>query len=119
MARDRQDGRVIGSSRFAGYDADRREVEIGWSFLARSHWGGRHNAEMKRLMLAHAFGSVERVVFRVGPDNRRSQRALEKLGAARAEGRLPPADRPDRVIYQITAAEFNCQRAPGGTSATG
>lgn len=120
VARDRhQDGPVIGSSRFAGYDADRREVEIGWSFLARSHWGGRHNAEMKRLMLAHAFGSVERVVFYVGAGNCRSQRALEKIGAARAVGRRPSADRPDRVTYQITAAEFNRQCAPGGTFAVG
>ncbi len=120
VARDRhQDGRVIGSSRFAGHDASLCEVEIGWSFLARSHWGGRYNAEMKRLMLTHAFGFVERVVFCVGPDNRRSQRALEKIGAVQIEGRRPAAGRPDRVIYQITAAEFNGQRAPGGTFAVG
>jgi len=36
--------RVIGSSRFHAYDAERDEVEIGWTFLARSHWGGRYTA---------------------------------------------------------------------------
>jgi RimJ/RimL family protein N-acetyltransferase len=42
---------VIGSSRFHGYSEERSEVEIGWTFLARSHWGGRYNGELKRLML--------------------------------------------------------------------
>src|SRR5579871_4124130 len=35
---DCKDRRVIGSSRFHGYDDVRSEVEIGWTFLARSHW---------------------------------------------------------------------------------
>lgn len=79
---------VIGSSRFHGYDEAASEIEIGWTFLARSHWGGRYNAEMKRLMLAHAFRYVNRVLFLVGPNNIRSQRALEKIGAVRAGTRV-------------------------------
>ena len=51
-------GKVIGSSRFYGYDPQNSEIEIGWTFLARSHWGGRFNREMKRLMLQHAFRFV-------------------------------------------------------------
>ena len=85
-------GELIGSSRFdgfdqlpgdVGFDQLTGDVEIGWTFLARSHWGGQTNRELKSLMLGHAFQYVERVVFRVGPENRRSQRALEKLGATR------------------------------------
>src|SRR5262245_18780547 len=49
VAVDRKDGRVIGSSRFHGYDEESSEVEIGWTFLARSHWGGVYNREMKHL----------------------------------------------------------------------
>jgi RimJ/RimL family protein N-acetyltransferase len=79
---DRRNGRVIGSSRFAEYDDAKSEIEIGWTFLARSHWGGRYNGEMKRLMLEHAFRFVQRVIFRVGPNNRRSQQALENIGAS-------------------------------------
>src|SRR2546429_9453803 len=41
VAIDTKDGRVIGSSRFHGYDGDKSEVEIGWSVLARSPLGGR------------------------------------------------------------------------------
>jgi len=74
---------VIGSSRFHGYDKAKGEVEIGWTFLARSHWGGKYNGEMKQLMLRHAFRFVRRVVFRIGPQNLRSQRAVEKIGAVR------------------------------------
>lgn len=65
LVTDARDGRVIGSSRFARYDAEKSEIEIGWTFLARSHWGGRHNGEMKRLMLQHAFRFVKSVVFRI------------------------------------------------------
>ena len=78
---DRASGAIIGSSRWQGYDpANGGSVEIGWTFLARSHWGGACNRELKRLMLAHAFGQVERVAFRVGETNLRSRRAMEKIG---------------------------------------
>jgi len=111
VAIDTKDGRVIGSSRFHGYDGDKSEVEIGWTFLARSHWGGRYNGEMKQLMLQHAFRFVDRVVFLVGLHNRRSQRAVEKLGGMRV-GSRPDASGRDSIVYEITAATF----APGGPS---
>ena len=75
-------GAIIGSSRFQNYDPQAGgSVEIGWTFLARSHWGGSTNRELKRLMLAHALAHVRRAVFMVGADNLRSRRALEKIGA--------------------------------------
>lgn len=96
---------MIGSSRFHGYDKDRSEVEIGWTFLARSHWGGVYNAQMKELMLRHAFRFVNCVVFLVGPQNLRSQRAVEKIGGVRA-GSRPDAEGRDSYVYQITASAF-------------
>ena len=100
VAIDRRDGRIIGQSRFHGYDPERSEVEIGWTFLARSHWGGAYNGELKRLMLEHAFRSVQRVVFLIHPENVRSQRAVEKLGAVRAGSRPDGAGR-DSLLYEI------------------
>jgi RimJ/RimL family protein N-acetyltransferase len=100
IAIDAKDGRVIGSSRFHGYDKKRSEVEIGWTFLARSHWGGVYNGEMKRLMLGHAFQFVERVVFLIGPNNLRSQRAVEKIGGVRV-GSRPDGRGGESVVYQI------------------
>lgn len=102
----RTDGRVIGSSRFNGYDPAKSEIEIGWTFLARSHWGGVYNGEMKRLMLAHAFRFVESVIFVVGPNNFRSQKAVEKIGGVRVGTRSKPDGRVD-VVFRITAAEFS------------
>jgi RimJ/RimL family protein N-acetyltransferase len=78
---DTKNKRIIGSTRFHGYDPEKSEVEIGWTFLARTYWGGRYNREMKQLMLGHAFQFVENVVFYVGENNIRSQKATEKIGA--------------------------------------
>jgi len=93
---DNDNQQIIGSTRFYGYDPEKSEIEIGWTFLARKYWGGRYNQEMKRLMLAHAFKFVENVVFYVGEKNLRSQKAMEKIGAikigmeTRAYGNHPP-----------------------------
>jgi RimJ/RimL family protein N-acetyltransferase len=81
---DRKTQRIIGSTRFYGYDPKKSEIEIGWTFLARKYWGGQYNAEMKRLLLNHAFKFVDSVVFFVGEDNVRSQKAMEKVGAIKA-----------------------------------
>jgi RimJ/RimL family protein N-acetyltransferase len=39
---DQSNGRIIGSSRYYGYESELSEIEIGWTFLA-SHWGARAN----------------------------------------------------------------------------
>ena len=77
---DRKSGRIIGSTRFHHHYPDKKQVEIGWTFLAREFWGGDYNGEMKRLMLDHAFGFCDRVVFTVGENNVRSQKAVKKIG---------------------------------------
>lgn len=105
IATDTQSGQVIGSSRYYGYDPDKNEVEIGWTFLARSYWGGRYNGEMKRLMLEHAFRFVDRVVFLIGFENVRSQRAVEKIGAVHI-GARPNAHGRESRVYLITAAAY-------------
>ena len=108
IAFDAKTGQVIGSSRFHGYDPDRDEVEIGWTFLSRSHWGGVYNGEMKQLMLFHAFRFVARVIFLIGPNNLRSQRAVEKIGAVRAGSRHDAGGR-ESYLFDITAATLMSQ----------
>jgi RimJ/RimL family protein N-acetyltransferase len=112
IAMDLRDGRVIGSSRYHGYDAEKSEVEIGWTFLARSHWGGQYNREMKRLMLGHAFRFVDRVIFLIGPHNHRSRRAIEKIGGVLVGSRLDGSGR-ESVVYQITAEAFASEAEAG------
>ena len=82
IALDARDGRIIGSSRFHGYDEKLSEIEIGWTFLVRSHWGGKYNGEMKELMLRHAFRFVDRVF----------------------DGLLTPTERNSRPRIQIAIA---------------
>ncbi len=107
---DRASGALIGSSRMQGYDpSGGGSVEIGWTFLSRSHWGGAINREMKRLMLAHALGSVERVKFRVGEDNLRSRRAMEKIGGQLTDETTITERAGAEVVhvtYEITRASF-------------
>ena len=105
IAIDRKNGKIIGSSRFNAYDEAKSEVEIGWTFLARTHWGGDYNREMKRLMLTHAFSFVESVIFVVGEENLRSQRAVEKIGGIRAGAKTDTNGR-DSFIYRISRSAF-------------
>lgn len=95
--------KIIGSSRFHGYDEEKDEIEIGWTFLSRSHWGGTYNKEMKRMMLQHAFKFVKRVVLLVGPENYRSQQAAENIGGVRA-GTRPDGGGRESYVYQIQAS---------------
>lgn len=102
---DATDGRVIGSSRYLGYDEAKREIEIGFTFLARDYWGGAYNGEMKQLMLRHAFQFVDTVIFLVGPNNIRSQRALEKIGARPAGTRIGANGR-EALCYEIARRDW-------------
>ena len=108
---DRADGRIIGSSRYHEYDEARSQVEIGWTFLARSHWGGLYNGEMKRLMMAHAFRFVRRVLFSVGVNNIRSRMAVERIGGVEI-GTQHVAGR-ESVVYAISAESFADRNRPG------
>lgn len=78
---DEKSNEIIGTSRFYDRDIEKNEVAIGFTFLTRAYWGGCTNAELKKLMLDHAFQVVDRVWFHVDPSNIRSQKAMEKIGA--------------------------------------
>jgi RimJ/RimL family protein N-acetyltransferase len=106
---DHSNGELIGSSRYYDLDEAKRLVCIGYTFIARSRWGGDYNRALKRLMLDHAFRFVERVIFHIGVDNRRSRKAMEKLGGVYI-GEEPVAyvgepSRPN-AVYKIDAADW-------------
>ena len=105
---DRTTGRLIGSSRYYGYEPEIGEVEIGWTFLARRHWGGATNREVKRLMLDHAFTFLDTVVFWVGHENWRSQGAMAKIGGVKREGLFVRelAGSHQHYIFEITKRRY-------------
>lgn len=93
-------GSVIGSSRFTSHREESRSVEIGYTFLVCTHWGGATNRDLKTLMLSHAFTLVDTVWFVVGEKNWRSRRAMEKIGGTLYSG--PDAPRsPAHVVFRI------------------
>jgi RimJ/RimL family protein N-acetyltransferase len=105
---ERASGRLIGSSRYYGYDPERSEIEIGWTFIVRGWWGGAANREVKRLMLDHAFTFVDTVVFWVGEENWRSQGAMTKIGGVKREGIFTrdASDKTPYVIFEITKQRY-------------
>lgn len=103
---------VIGWSRYSNYVPGER-ITIGYTFLARSHWGGVANAEMKRLMLRHAFTDVQEVLFTVAERNLRSRRAVEKLGAERAGAEDAPRWGQIHGIYRLRPQLWEQRAEPG------
>jgi RimJ/RimL family protein N-acetyltransferase len=86
MILDQQTGQILGSSRYYDWDQSEAQVAIGYTFIARSHWGDNsaginYNRQLKTLMLDHAFQYANSVLFHVGAGNMRSRRAMQKLGA--------------------------------------
>ena len=79
---DAQKGLPIGSSRFCDPENnDDKSIAIGYTFLARNHWGTTYNRALKALMIDYALKYFNSVVFHIGANNIRSQKAIEKLGA--------------------------------------
>ncbi|MBP6025570.1 GNAT family N-acetyltransferase [Ferruginibacter sp.] len=78
---DTQTNEPIGSSRFCSHDAINKTLEIGYTFLARDHWGTTYNKALKTLMLNHAFTFVDAVNFYIGAVNIRSQKSIVRFGA--------------------------------------
>ena len=105
---DRSNGRLIGSSRYYGYEPERSEIEIGWTFIVRSHWGGATNREVKRLMLDHAFTFVDTVIFWVGETNWRSQGAMTKIGGVKRSGLFTRelSGTTPYLIFEITKSRY-------------
>jgi RimJ/RimL family protein N-acetyltransferase len=105
---DRKSGELIGSSRYYGFEPDKSEIEIGWTFLVCSHWGGATNREVKRLMLDHAFTFVDTVIFWVGETNWRSQGAMIKIGGVLRDGVLTRelSGSDPYVVFEITKSRY-------------
>ncbi|MGH3145627.1 MAG: GNAT family N-acetyltransferase, partial [Rubrobacter sp.] len=56
---DARTGEPVGSTRYLALRPEHRGLEIGWTWLAASHWGTGANVEAKLLMLEHAFEHLD------------------------------------------------------------
>jgi len=108
---------VIGSTRYAAIDVRNRRLEIGWTWLARSHQRTRANTTAKRLLLGHAFDTLgaNRVELKTDALNEKSRNAIARIGATQegifrqhvvcASGRIR-----DTVYFSILATEWPAVR---------
>ncbi|KAF2517029.1 GNAT family N-acetyltransferase [Flavobacterium foetidum] len=78
---DKQTNEIMGTTRFYDYDPEKSSVGIGYTFITRKYWGGPYNASNKKLLIDYAFQYVDTILFHVGAENFRSQKAVQKLGA--------------------------------------
>ena len=107
------DAHVIGTTRFVHADFHARTIEISHTWLAARHQGTLANTDMKYLMLAFAFETLEciRVQLRADTTNLRSRRAIEKIGAVaegvlRHERMMPDGRKRDAVLYSIIDSDW-------------
>jgi len=106
-------GEVVGCTRLMRMSRQHRRVEIGGTFYARSVQRSGVNTEAKLLLLTHAFDVMGCNVVQIRTDwfNKRSQAAIERLGAKRdgvlRNHQLMPDGRlRDLVVYSIIAGEW-------------
>ena len=109
----RDQGRAIGVTSYLDIRPQDRGLEIGFTWVAKLYQGTLVNPECKYLLLRHAFEEQQAIRVQLKTDlrNLQSQRAIEKLGAAR-EGVLrqhmirPDGYVRDTVMYSIIAEEW-------------
>ena len=111
-------GKPVGMTTYMNVDNSHQRVEIGSTWYARSVQRTPLNTEAKRLLLAHAFDTLQciAVEFRTHRFNTQSRRAIERLGA-QLDGMLRNHQRAsngtlrDTAVYSITADEWPTVRA--------
>lgn len=116
--RRRDDGRLVGSSRFMAVRPADRVVEIGWTWLNPTAWRSGVNVETKLLMLGHAFDDLDciRVELKTDARNERSRAAMAALpaqfeGVMRNHMIVPDVGVRDSAYFSVIDAEWPAVRA--------
>ena len=112
------DGRIAGMTTYMNVDPVHKRVEIGSTWYAKRVQRSPLNTECKRLLLAHAFDTLQciAVEFRTHRFNAQSRRAIERLGAQldgilRSHQRDTQGNLRDTAVYSITAGEWPTVRS--------
>ena len=106
-------GRVVGSTRYYGLEADVPKLSIGYTWYAPEVQRTGVNTETKLLLLAHAFETLGciSVVFETSWFNQRSRAAIARLGAKqdgvlRNHKRHADGSPRDTVVFSIIDSEW-------------
>ncbi len=78
----KRDKKLIGSTRFLDLNEYHKKLEIGWTWYHPDYWATEVNFECKLLLLTYAFETlnVNRVTIITDQNNKRSRKAIEKIG---------------------------------------
>jgi RimJ/RimL family protein N-acetyltransferase len=81
------------------------QPELGWA-LIRAHWGRGYATEAAAAIRdwAYEYRSIDRLVSLISPDNVRSQRVAERLGAIPTETVTPVDSKRKAVVWRHSAA---------------
>jgi len=106
-------GKIIGMTTYCDIDAELPRLEIGYTWNAASVQGTGTNPDSKRLLLAHAFETLEcvAVAFSTHWMNMQSRAAIARLGAKqdgvlRSTSRMADGSLRDTVYFSIIASEW-------------
>ncbi|MDA6072335.1 GNAT family N-acetyltransferase [Flavobacterium sp. AC] len=80
---DKKTNEIIGNTRYYDYNPEKSSIAIGFTFIGRKFWGGLYNKSNKKLLIDYAFQHVDSILFHIGADNIRSQKAVSKLGGVK------------------------------------
>lgn len=105
-------GRVVGTTTLADFDAERETAHLGWTAYDPRVWGTAVNAETKLLMLTLAFDhGFGRVKIQADVRNERSRAAIASIGAtyegiARREQRRADGSWRDTAIFSVICDDW-------------
>ncbi|GAB3820010.1 GNAT family N-acetyltransferase [Pontibacter rugosus] len=110
---DKASGKITGSTSYGNISLPDKRLEIGWTWLSRTHRGTGLNRHCKYLLLRYAFEELEmeRVELKTDVLNQRSRRAMLKIGATeegilRSHTQMHDGRRRDTIYYSILKAEW-------------
>jgi RimJ/RimL family protein N-acetyltransferase len=113
----RDDGEILGSTRYYDIDLSVPTLAIGYTWYRASAQRSHVNTACKRLLLGHAFDTLgmRTVYLHTSHHNLRSQAAIERLGAhkdgvIRQHKRHKDGGLRDTVCYSILDSEWPAMR---------
>jgi RimJ/RimL family protein N-acetyltransferase len=110
-------GEVVGCTRYCRIEQVNHRLEIGYTWYAQRTQRTALNTEAKRLLLGHAFDTLESIAveFRTNWFNHQSRTAISRLGA-KQDGVLRNSSRHadgsfrDTVVFSIIESEWPAVR---------
>ncbi len=96
--------RIVGMTRYLRISQQNKNLNIGWTWYDPEVWRTRVNTECKYLLLQYAFENWQavRVEFITTTNHKKSQQAIERIGALKEGVLRKKYNGTDYVFYSVT-----------------